>query len=92
MAKKCNLFLMHFNVRNKQKNVDKLSAFLSELNILPDVLAISKTKLKPNNLTITIDMQGYIFIRNNSSKNFGDVGFFIKENLYHKILTNIEID
>ena len=71
MANNCNRFLMHFKVRSIQKSVDKLIAFLSELNILPDVLEISETKLKSNQLTINKDMQGYIFIRKGNSKNSG---------------------
>ena len=74
---------MHFNLKSKQKNVDKLPAFLSELNALSDVLAISETKLKPIQLTINIDMQGYISIRKHSSKNSSVVGFHRKENLHY---------
>ena len=67
-----NLFLMHFNVRSIQKNVDKLLAFLSELNVVHNASEISETNLKPNQLTINIDMQGYIFVRKDSSKNSGE--------------------
>ena len=37
-------------------------------------------------------MQSYIFIHKDSSKNSVGVGFYEKENLHCKILTNIEID
>jgi len=44
---KQNLFLLHFNVRSIQKNVDNLATFFTELTALPDAIAISETKLKP---------------------------------------------
>ena len=46
-AKRLNdIFLMHFNVRNLQKNFDKLLQYLSDSKKLPDILSITKTKLK----------------------------------------------
>ena len=41
-----NGVLMHFNVRSMQKNVNELANLLTQLKALPDVLAITETKLK----------------------------------------------
>ena len=39
-----HLFMIHFNVRSLQKNIDKLSHYLTDLNRKPDVVAVSETK------------------------------------------------
>ena len=37
--------MIHFNVRSLQKNTDKLSHYLTDLNRKPDVVVVSETKL-----------------------------------------------
>ena len=57
-----NLYLMHFNVRSIQKNVDEPANLLTQLKALPDFLAITKTKLKPDqghiNVPFLVQMEG----------------------------------
>ena len=43
-----HLSIIHFNVRSLQKNIDKLSHYLTNLNRKPDVVAVSETNLKGN--------------------------------------------
>ena len=43
-----NLFLIHFNVRSLQKNFDKLTNYILQMKKLPDVIAITETKLAKN--------------------------------------------
>ena len=38
------LLTLHFNVRSLPKNIDKLSVFVEQLAIKPDVIAITYTK------------------------------------------------
>ena len=64
-----NLYLMHFNVRSIQKNVDKLVNLLTQLKALPDVLAMTETKLKPDQAHTNINLESYTFIHSNSEKN-----------------------
>ena len=56
-----NIYLMHFNVRSIQKNVDELANFLTQLKALPDVLAITETKLKPDQVHTNIKL-GRLYI------------------------------
>ena len=43
-----SLFMLHFNVRSLQKNINKLSVFVGQLGIKPDVIAVTETKLNNN--------------------------------------------
>ena len=40
--------IMHVNTRSLHKNFEKLEELIREINISPDVIAISETKLKDN--------------------------------------------
>ena len=59
-----NLYLMYFNVKRIQKNIDELVNFLKQLKALPDVLAMTENKLKPDQIHIDINLEGYAFIHN----------------------------
>ena len=87
-----NLYFMHFNERSIQKNVDELANLLSQLKALPDVLAITETKLKPDQVHTNINLEGYTFIHSDSEKLSGGVGFCIKKSLNYKILKDININ
>ena len=53
--KKEDLTLMHFNTRSLIKNKDKIESFLFEISSLPDLIAITETKLNSftHNLMLT---------------------------------------
>ena len=44
-AKTTNFFILHVNIRSLNKNIDKLEELLLELGKLPDIIALSETKL-----------------------------------------------
>ena len=68
---KQDLLIMHINVRSIQKNFDQLSMILTELQKLPDIIALSETKLSPNQIPTNIDLEGYEFVRCDSSSKSG---------------------
>ena len=70
-----NLYLMHFNLRSIQKNVDELANLLTQPKVLPDVLATTETKLKPDQIHANINLESYKFIHSDSEKHSGGVGF-----------------
>ena len=55
------LFIMHFNIRSLQKNSDHLASYLSELSVLPDIIAITETKLTNGIINSNIHLTGYAF-------------------------------
>lgn len=44
-----DIFLIHFNIRSLQKNIDKLSDYISTLDKQPEIIALTETKLKIGN-------------------------------------------
>ena len=78
------LFILHFNVRSLQKNIDKLITLLVTFSETPDIIAISQTKLTYGQPLLNVDITGYDFIHCISITKAGGVGFYIKQNLSYK--------
>ena len=86
------LFIIHFNVRSLQKNIDKLITFLAEFSEKPDIIAISETKIKCGQPLLNVNISGYSFIHCDSVTNSGGVGFYIKQTLIYKQKSEININ
>ena len=71
---------MHFNTRSLLKNLPKLTDLLSCLPKLPNVIAISETKLSKDRENL-IKISNYSFVSNNSSTNSGGVGYYLRSDL-----------
>ena len=80
-----HLFRIHFNVRSLQKNIDKLSHYLTDLNRKHDVVAVSQTKLKENIFHSDIELDGYQFIYRNSHTSAGGVGISVKSSISYNL-------
>ena len=59
------LFMLHFNVRSLTKIIHKLLAFVEQLVIELDVIAITETKLNSTNYNVNLHLSGYVFIQKN---------------------------
>ena len=55
-----SLSIMHLNIRSLNKNFDKLYDFLLCLTFTPDVLCLSKSRIKKQTL-VNIKLSGYSF-------------------------------
>ena len=64
---------------------------LIQLKALPDVLAITKTKLKSDQVHTYINLEGYTFIHSDSEKHSGEMGYYIIKSLNYKVLKDINI-
>ena len=71
-----NFMIMHVNTRSLHKNFEKREELIHEINITPDVIAISETKLK-DNTPFSYSLFGYDFVSKNSSTNAGGVEIFV---------------
>ena len=80
-----NLFFIHFNIRSLQKNIDKLTHYISQFYKLPDLKAITETKLQNNTIYNNIDIAGYNFIHADSLTKAGGVGFYINNLLSYTV-------
>jgi len=59
IAGKTDLFFLHFNVRSRSKNKEKVEEFLENFDRLPDVIGISETKLNSNRIS-NVNIPNYI--------------------------------
>ena len=81
-AQSNDFFLLHINIRSINKNLERLEELLVELGKLPDIIAISETKLQAK---FNFCLNGYNFIQNNSSTKAGGVGMFIKNHMNYTV-------
>ena len=83
--------IMHVNTRSLHKNFEKLEELIHEINISPDVIAISETKLK-DNTSFSYSLFGYDFVSKNSSTNAGVVGIFVKSSYSFNLITSLNLN
>ena len=69
-----NFTYFHFNIRSLQKNFKSLKQLLINLNMQPDVIGLTETKIKINALNyISNQLLRYYFLHTDSATNFGYV-------------------
>ena len=83
------LFISHVNIKSLNKNIDKLEELLLELGKLPDIIALSETKLK-NSFSCFLD--GCKFIQSNSDTNAGGVGLLVRNNVSFIVTDQYELN
>ena len=71
---------MHCNTRSLGKNLFLLQDILISVKSLPDIIAISETKLNANT-SENLHIPGYLFIRTDSKSQAGGVGLYISDHL-----------
>ena len=80
-AKRKNGFsMLHLNMRSLPKNLSLLEDFITTVEEAPEIIAISETKLKENNIH-NISIPGYSFINTNSRTAAGGVAIYIANEL-----------
>ena len=75
--------VLHANVRSLTKNLENLEHVINEINVLPEVVCITETKLK-DNYQSKPNMTGYQLECINSTTNAGGVGVYIKSDISYK--------
>ncbi len=76
-----SISLFHCNIRSLPKNLCLLEDFICSLDVKPDILAISETKL--NSKTVTnIDIPRYQFFLADSETAAGGTGLYVSNNLH----------
>jgi len=82
--KKTDLTVLHLNVRSLTKNIEKVEELINTLQHMPDIIAISETKLNLKSNIALIQLPGYTFEHVDSTSNAGGVGVFVKSSIsYH---------
>ena len=76
-----NVFsILHCNMQSLPKNILLLEELLCSLRETPNIIAVSETKLKENNL-YNITLEGYTFLASNSKTSAGGVGLYVDKQL-----------
>ena len=65
------------NIRSLNANFDKLNELLTNYDILPDIIAISETKLKLLQV-YNAKLSGYHFYHKGTTTRWGGVGFLLR--------------
>ena len=78
---KSELAIVHFNLRSLIKNKSKVQTFLMQLPTLPEVIAVTETKLNLKSDLLQTDLENYQFAHNDSTSNAGGVGLYVRNDL-----------
>ena len=78
--KHCGFSMIHLNMRSLSANLTSLEDVLSTVKSIPDIIAISETKLKDDSI-YNINIPGYVFVNTNSPTNAGGVGIYTSQEL-----------
>ena len=89
--KKCKFSLLCMNIRSLNANFDKLNQLLTNYDILPDIIAMSETKLKLSQV-YNAKLSGYHFYHKGTTTRWGGVGLFIKESLSISICKEFDLN
>ena len=80
IAKQKGFSIFHCNTRSLEKNVSLLQDILSIVKKLPDIIAISESKINENTST-NFNIPGYAFVNTNSKTQAGGVGLYLSNDL-----------
>ena len=77
LSNNVEISVLHVNIVSLIKNFNKLELLLSVMDRIPDVIAISETRLKSYHTNMCVpSIDGYDFIRNDSDTSAGGVGIY----------------
>ena len=86
-------FLLHINTRSLAKNLNQVKDLLISIGKIPDIIAISETKLRDEGFH-NVSLEGFEFVHHNSPTNAGGVGLYIKQGINFNLITkpNLNIE
>ena len=88
--KKNNICLLHDNIRSLRKNIEKLSMILADLQVPPQIIALSETKInKKQGVNFSTTLEGYNFLHSDSDTLAGGVGIYINNSLSYQLRNDI---
>ena len=83
---KNNICLLHVNIRSLEKNIEKLSIILAHLQVPPQTIAWSETKIhKKQGVNFSTTLEGYNFLYSDSDTLAGGVGIHIINSLSYQL-------
>ena len=89
---KSELAIVHFNLRSLIKNKSKVQTFLMQLPTLPEVIAVTETKLNLKSDLLQTDLENYQFAHKDSTSNAGGVGLYVRNDLNFVIKPTMSVE
>lgn len=89
--KNCKFTMLSVNIRSLNANIDKLNELLVSFDLLPDIIALSETKLNLGQVNYP-DLTGYNFFHKGTTTSWGGVGLFVKKHLSISMCSDIELN
>ena len=77
--------LLHLNVRSLGKNIDILEELVVSMQITPDIIAVSETKLNDRNNLVQIQLPGYNFSHTDFLTRAGGVGIYVNSKIRYRV-------
>ena len=92
-AHKNDFLLLHMNIVSLSSKQSKLSNILLTSDRLPEVIALSETKIRiSDNITNAYNMDFYDFVHRDTPTHFGGVGFYIKDDLEYETRDDLSLN
>ena len=84
--------MFHINIASLSCHIDDLKSFLSLLDHPFDVIAVTETKIKEDDVPISnFSIEGYNFFNTPTKTDFGGVGLFVKKDLNVKPRNDLSV-
>ena len=80
--------LVHFKARSLPKNKCKIDKYLNNMKRLPDVIAISETKLHANSVS-NVHISNYKLLRTDSNTCAGGICLYIKDAIKFRLRNDL---
>ena len=89
-SKQKGFSIFHCNIRSLEKNKALLHDILSTVKSVPDIIAISETKINENT-SANLNIPGYAFVNVNSKTRAGGVGMYVSNELEFSRRNDLDI-
>ena len=71
------ILLTHINSRNLSEYIGKIQEFIDTLDVLPDIICISETKITQKTDLNFVQLDDYSFVHNDTATQYGGTGIYI---------------
>ena len=78
--------MLHANIQSLQKHYESLNEIIANLNLKPDIICFTESRVKSDALLCNLELTGYDLLLNNSRKTAGGVGVYISKNLNYPVV------
>ena len=86
LENKSKLFILRANIRSLQKQYESLNEIIANLDLKPDIICLSESRVKLDGLLSNLELTGYDLLLTNPRKTAGGVGVYTSKNLNYRVV------